>query len=545
MKMVSSFRRYLWLCSNHQFICKNWQPKRFLMSSSVINREMTLKQKGLEIFQTAINTVLPQNIIKNNISMEGERLLVQRQSFRVHKNVHLVGFGKAVMGMAAAVEPILGDHLVQGVISVPLGIQNDLQLTGKKDMLLKPQTKIRVMEGAQHNLPDENSLKAANSIHHLVEGLTENDLLLVLMSGGGSALLPAPIPPVTLKEKQNLTKDLASKGATIVELNTVRKSLSLLKGGGLARSAYPTQVVSLVLSDVIGDNLESIASGPTVANLQSKEDSCKILSKYHLLSSIPKSVKEILSQPNTRMDQEELQDFAHVFNFIVGSNKIALEEAKRKSEHLGYESCILSTGMNGDVRTVARLYGLMIKYVCSALAAHSPVCVQATSVKGELLQIIENLKLPDFRLDSCLELLENALSSGKPICLLAGGETTVRLQGKGKGGRNQELALHVALELYQAKSSIPQDPLTEHEIVFLSAGTDGQDGPTEAAGAFAYTKLVEKASLEGLNVEDFLNNNDSFTFFTKFNKGADLIVTGLTSTNVMDVQAIIIHPKGT
>ncbi|XP_072136882.1 glycerate kinase [Mobula birostris] len=543
--MVSSFRRYLWLCCNHQFICKNWQPKRFLMCASVTNREMTLKQKGLEIFQTAINAVLPQNIIKDNVSMEGERLLIQRQSFRVHKNVHLAGFGKAVMGMAAAVEQILGDHLVKGVISVPLGIQNDLQLTGKEDMLLKPQTKIQVMEGAQHNLPDENSLKAANSIHHLAEELTEHDLLLVLISGGGSALLPAPIPPVTLKEKQYLTKQLASKGATIQELNTVRKSLSLLKGGGLARAAYPAQVVSLILSDVIGDNLEFIASGPTVANLQSMEDSFKILSKYHLLSSIPKSVKEVLSQPNTRMDEQKLQDLAHVSNFIVGSNTIALEEAKCKSEHLGYKSCILSSGVNGDVRTVARLYSLMIKYVCSVLAAHSSVCVQATRVKGELLQIIENLKLPDFLLDSCLELLENVLSSGKPICLLAGGETTVHLQGKGKGGRNQELALHVALELYQAKSSIPQDPLTEHEVVFLSAGTDGQDGPTDAAGAFAYTQLVEKASHEGLNVEDFLNNNDSFTFFTKFNKGADLIVTGLTSTNVMDVQAIIIHPKGT
>ncbi|XP_032892942.1 glycerate kinase isoform X2 [Amblyraja radiata] len=540
--MVCSFRRYLWLRSNHQLISKNWQPKIFKMSASVISRELSLKQKCLEIFRTAINSVLPQNIIKNNISMEGNRLLIKNQSFPIHNNVHVAGFGKAVMGMAAAVEQILGDHLVQGVISVPLGIQKVLRLAGKEEMLLRPQTKIQVQEGAQHNLPDDNALKAAKRIHHLAEGLTENDLLLVLISGGGSALLPAPIPPVTLEEKLYLTKQLASKGATIQELNTVRKSLSLLKGGGLARAAYPAQVVSLILSDIIGDNLEFIASGPTLPNLQSKEDSCKILSKYNLVSSMPENVKEVLSQPSTRMHQEEIQDYAHVFNFIVGSNAIALEEAKCKSESLGYITSILSTGVSGDVTTVARLFSLLIRYVCSVLAVHGSQCAQASSLKDEMLQIIGSLQLPDFRLDSCLE---NALSSGKPLCLLAGGETTVQLRGRGKGGRNQEMALRVAVELHQAKSMTPHDPFAKHEIVFLSGGTDGQDGPTEAAGGFAYTEMVENAFREGLNVEDFLNNNDSFTFFSKFNKGADLIMTGLTSTNVMDVQAIIIQPKET
>ncbi|XP_078270324.1 glycerate kinase [Rhinoraja longicauda] len=541
--MVCSFRRYLWLRSNHQLISKNWQPKRLKMSASVITRELSLKQKCLEIFQTAINSVLPQNIIKNNICMEGNRLLIQNQSFPVHNNVYLAGFGKAVMGMAAAVEQILGDHLVQGVISVPLGIQKVLRLAGKEEMLLRPQTKIQAQEGAQHNLPDENALKAAKRIHHLAEGLTENDLLLVLISGGGSALLPAPIPPVTLEEKHYLTKQLASKGATIQELNTVRKSLSLLKGGGLARTAYPAQVVSLILSDIIGDNLEFIASGPTISNKQSKEDSCKILSKYNLLSSMPGNVKEVLSQPSTRMYQEETQDYAHVFNFIVGSNTIALEAAKCKSESSGYNTSILSTGVSGDVTIVARLFSLLIRYACSVLVVHDSKCAQA--LKDEMLQIIGSLELPDFRLDSCLELLENTLSSGKPLCLLAGGETTVQLQGRGKGGRNQEMALRVALELHQAKSKTLHDPFAKHEIVFLSGGTDGQDGPTEAAGGFAYTEMVENAFREGLNVEDFLNNNDSFTFFSKFNKGADLIMTGLTSTNVMDIQAIIIQPKET
>ncbi|XP_041046651.1 glycerate kinase [Carcharodon carcharias] len=541
--MVTAFGRYLWLHSNHQFIYKNWQPRRLHRIASVIGKEMPLKQHGLQIFQAAINAVLPPNIIKNNVSIKGDRLMIQNQCFPVHKNVYLVGFGKAVLGMAAATEAILGDHLLQGVISIPLGIQRILQLAGKEDVLLRPQTKIQAMEGARHNLPDENALKAANNIHHLVEGLTADDLLVVLISGGGSALLPAPIPPVTLEEKQCLTKQLAAKGATIQELNTLRKMLSLLKGGGLARAAYPAQVVSLIMSDVIGDHLEFVASGPTVPNSQSKEDCHKILSKYNLALSMPESVKVVLSQPSMNMDREETQDFAHICNFIVGSNAIALQEAKCKSESLGYNTSVLSTVVSGDVRTVAKLYSLLIRYVCSVLAAANSKYVHASKLKDEILQMVANLGLPDFQLDDCLELLENTQSSRKPICLLAGGETTVRLQGKGKGGRNQELALHVALELHRVKSEIPQDPLTEHEIVFLSGGTDGQDGPTEAAGAFAYTELVDKAFGEGLNPEDFINNNDSFTFFSKFNNGADLIVTGLTNTNVMDVQAIIIQPK--
>uniref|UniRef100_UPI00398EF57D glycerate kinase isoform X1 n=1 Tax=Pristiophorus japonicus TaxID=55135 RepID=UPI00398EF57D len=541
--MVTALGRYLWLHSNHQLVYKNWQPRKHLRSASVIIRKMSLQQHGLVIFQTAINAVLPQNMIKNNMSREGDRLMIQNQCFPVHKNVYLVGFGKAVLGMAAAVEEILGDQLLKGVISVPFGIQKILRLAGKEDMLLRPQTKIHVMEGARYNLPDENALKAANSIRHLAQGLTANDLLFVLISGGGSALLPAPIPPVTLEEKQSLTKQLAAKGATIQELNTVRKTLSLLKGGGLARAAYPAQVVSLIMSDVIGDDLEFVASGPTVPSSQSKEDCHTVLSKYNLIQSMPESVKEILSQPSTSLSQEETQDFAHVCNFVVGSNAIALEEAKSKSESLGYNTSVLSTVMSGDVRTVARLYSLLISYVCSVLAAASSKCVHASNLKNEILQMVADMGLPDFHLDGCVALVEDTLSSRKPICLLAGGETTVRLQGKGKGGRNQELALRVALELHRAKSKIPQDPLTKHEVVFLSGGTDGQDGPTEAAGAFAYTELVDKAVSEGLGIEDFLNNNDSFTFFSKFNNGANLIVTGLTSTNVMDVQAIIIQPK--
>ncbi|XP_007888476.2 glycerate kinase [Callorhinchus milii] len=539
--MVVLFGQYLWLRTNRLFVHTKWQLRKHYWSISIAGKEMSLPQHSVEIFQAAVNAVLPQTMIRNNVRVEGERLTVQNQSFPVHKNVYLVGFGKAVLGMAAAAEDLLGEHMLQGVISVPSGIQEVLRATGKIDMLLKPQTKMQVIEGAKHNLPDENALTAANRIQHLAEGLTAKDLLFVLISGGGSALLPAPIPPVTLQEKQSLTKQLAAKGATIHELNTVRKSLSLLKGGGLAKIANPAQVVSLIMSDVIGDSLDIIASGPTVPSSHRTEDCYKILSKYNLESSIPESVKEVLSRAKGSTTHGESQDFAHVCNFIIGSNAIALKQAKCQSESLGYSTSVLSTAVSGDVRNVAKLYSMLIQYACSTLADSNSV--QQGNLKDAILQTIAMMDIPDFQLDNCLIALEESRGSGRPVCLLAGGETTVMLRGKGKGGRNQEMALLVALELHKAKLTRSQDPLSEHEVIFLSGGTDGQDGPTEAAGAIAYTELVDEAISEGLNVEDFLSNNDSFTFFSKFNNGSNLIVTGLTCTNVMDVQAILIRPK--
>ncbi|XP_043934851.1 glycerate kinase [Protopterus annectens] len=503
-------------------------------------RDMSSQKHGLEIFRTAVNAVSPENMIKNNMSLMGDTLTVCEKRFHIHKNVYLVGFGKAVLGMAAAAEDILGPHLVSGVISVPYGIQEALQLAGKWEMLTAPHSKIQVIEGAKHNLPDEDSLRAANHIRLLAERLTADNLLVVLISGGGSALLPAPVPPITLEEKQKVTKLLASKGATIQELNTVRKTLSLLKGGGLAKLAYPAQVVSLVLSDVIGDSLDIIASGPTVASNHTVQDCLEILSKYNLTASMPESVNCVVSSQS--QEPRSAADLSHVSNSVIGSNTIALNKGKQKAEDLGYNTMILSTSLCGEVSMVSKLYSLIILYACSSLNCHScPTNIsKKPKLKQEIQAIAAELTIPDLLIQEKWEVFDY-LNSRKPVCLLTGGEPTVQLQGKGKGGRNQELALRVAVHLHRLSTDRELD--LEHSILFLSAGTDGQDGPTEAAGAVSSLEMVCKAEAEGLLVESFLTNNDSYTFFSKFSNGQNLITTGLTGTNVMDIQAVLITPK--
>ncbi|NXE78059.1 GLCTK kinase, partial [Cochlearius cochlearius] len=502
---------------------------------------MSLREHAVSLFRSAVGTVQPAQMLKRAMKLQGDRcpqLLVKGRAFPVKRDLYLVGFGKAVLGMAAAAEEILGDRLVRGIINVPLGIQESLQRAGMHEMLLKPHSKIQVIEGAKNNLPDPEALKGAVAIQELVEGLTVDDLLLVLISGrGGSALLPAPILPMLLEEKEKLTKMLASQGAAIQELNIVRKTLSLLKGGGLARLAYPAQVVSLILSDVIGDPLDIIASGPTAASSHSVQDCLQILAKYNLLHNLPRSVETVLSSSPTKPTAPE--DYAHVCNIIIGSNTLALDEAKRQAEGLGYVTLILSTAICGEVSHVATLYCQLIRLVCLGFAGlrEGPL---SDEVRRNLLQLAAELEIPGLNLAEFLQALQE-LGPERPVCILAGGETTVQLQGTGKGGRNQELALRVGLGLHRAQATEVSSSPGRCEILFLSGGTDGQDGPTEAAGAFCSPELVDEALREGLNVEAFLSNNDSYTFFSQFQGGHHLLVTGLTGTNVMDIQAILIR----
>ncbi|NWX18560.1 GLCTK kinase, partial [Aegotheles bennettii] len=501
---------------------------------------MSLREHALSLFRSAVGTVRPAPMLKRAVKLQGDscpQLLVKGQAFPVKRDLYLVGFGKAVLGMAAAAEEIVGDHLVRGIINVPLGIQESLQRAGMQEMLLKPHSKIQVIEGARNNLPDPEALKGAVAIQELVEGLTAGDLLLVLISGGGSALLPAPIPPILLEEKEKLTKMLASRGAAIQELNIVRKTLSLLKGGGLARLAYPAQVVSLILSDVIGDPLDIIASGPTAASSHGVQDCLQILSKYNLLHNLPKSVETVLSSSPSKPTAPE--DYSHVCNIIIGSNTLALEEAKRHAESLGYTTLILSAAIRGEVGRVAALYCQLIRLLCLRLAGlgEGPL---GDEVRGNLLQLVAELDIPGLNLAEFLQALRG-FGSERAICILAGGETTVQLRGTGKGGRNQELTLRVGLGLHRAQATEISGHQGRCEIVFLSGGTDGQDGPTEAAGAFCSPELVDEALQEGLDVEAFLSNNDSYTFFSQFQGGHHLLVTGLTGTNVMDIQAILIR----
>ncbi|KAM6468240.1 glycerate kinase [Liasis olivaceus] len=523
-------------------ICR-WPNSSF--TSEISSPKMTLKDHGLHFFRSAVGTVLPGPMLKRALVLESggcPRLLLHGRPFELRRNLYLVGFGKAVLGMAAVAEDILGDYLTQGIISVPQGIQETLQHARMREMLLKPQSRIQVMEGAKYNLPDKEALEAARAILNLANSLTAEDLLLVLISGGGSALLPAPIPPVTLEEKGTITRLLAAKGATIQELNTIRKALSLSKGGGLARVAHPAQVLSLILSDVIGDPLDIIASGPTVASSPSMQDCFRILGKYDILNNLPESVLTVLSSSVTKHNTQ--QDYSHVYNVVIGSNRLALEEAKCQAEKLGYLTILLSDAVCGEVSTVAHLYSLLIQFVCLSVMKDAGNRPLKDSVKEMLTSFAGQLKIPVLNLIDTLTALKEPHAEN-PICLLAGGETTVQLQGSGKGGRNQELALRVALELRRAKSTVEGSFLNKYEVMFLSGGTDGQDGPTEAAGAFCSQDLVEEAEQEGFDVENVLGNNDSYTFFTKFQNGHHLLMTGLTGTNVMDIHTVLIRIRRT
>ncbi|KAM8799915.1 glycerate kinase [Eudromia elegans] len=500
---------------------------------------MALAEQARALLGSAVGSVQPAALVRGALALRAggrPHLLVRGRAFPLAGRLCLVGFGKAVLGMAAAAEDVLGEHLERGVVSVPAGIQESLRRAGRRDMLLAPHSRIRVLEGARDNLPDREALRAAGAIRELAQGLGANDLLLVLISGGGSALLPAPVPPVLLEEKQELTRLLAARGAAIRELNAVRAALSLLKGGGLARLAYPAQVVSLILSDVIGDPLDVIASGPTVASTHSAQDCLGILDKYELLSSLPGSVRTALA--SAAAQPAAPHDYSHVFNVIVGSNALALAEAKRRAEELGYAAVVLSAAVGGDVARVAALYCLLVELACGAVAGPAPGATAA----AELLRLAAELRVPGWEPTETLRALRDARPRA-PLCLLAGGESTVRLRGRGTGGRNQELVLRVALGLHRAREARPGGPLDACDVLFLSGGTDGQDGPTAAAGAWCGPELVEAAHGEGLDAQAFLNDNDSHSFFRRLQRGQHLVVTGLTGTNVMDIQVVLVRAK--
>ncbi|KAI5619516.1 glycerate kinase isoform X1 [Silurus asotus] len=486
----------------------------------------SLEERARVVFAAALEGVQPDSVVRRALKRQGDELVVAEHRFKLCHNLHLVGFGKAVLGMAAEAERIVGDHLVQGLVSVPHGIQETLQCHRKLNMLLDPNSKIKVMEGAKHNLPDTDAQRSAESIRELASKLTESDLLLVLISGGGSALLPAPVPPVTLQEKQELTRRLAAAGATIQELNIVRRALSLLKGGGLARCAFPAQVVGLILSDIIGDPVDLIASGPTVQGETSLDEVWAILNRYELSAALPSSVKEVL---NEIQHSSKLKDHPHqvkILNTVIGSNAIALQCASHKAKELGLQPLILSPGVCGNVQHVAQLYGLLSRFACSSKT-------ESLKLRDQILKLGPEVGVGSLELSCTMKHLKEAQQeSWHATCLLAGGEPTVQLLGKGRGGRNQELALRVGLELSRAADG--------NKTVFLSGGTDGQDGPTEAAGAVCDGNIEAEAKSQGLDIDRFLRNNDSFTFFSSLFKGQKLLLPGLTGTNVMDVHMMIL-----
>uniref|UniRef100_A0A7V3KMJ1 Glycerate kinase n=1 Tax=candidate division WOR-3 bacterium TaxID=2052148 RepID=A0A7V3KMJ1_UNCW3 len=437
-----------------------------------MNRRET-RERLIELFYAAIRAGNPYHAVA--LRSKEIRSLYQEGGF---KRLVVTGFGKAAYPMAKALEDNLGNVISNGIIITKYGHAT------RKD------TKIKTFE-AGHPIPDEMGLNGTEEIIKLLEESDENTFVICLISGGGSALLVAPEHGISLKEKQEVTQLLLESGADINEVNTVRKHLSRVKGGRLAEIAYPARVISLILSDVIGDRLDVIASGPTEPDRTTFQDALYVLEKYKLATKIPSNILNHFKKgaEGFIVDTPKVGNpvFQNVQNIIIGSNKTVLEAARQRAEELGFQTEIITYELSGEARKAAKWLAFRTK------------------------EIKNNLTGPPVT----------------PICLLSSGETTVTVRGNGLGGRNIELALSFAMEIEGVEG-----------ITMLSAGTDGTDGPTEAAGAIVDGTTVKKAKALGLYPENFLNNNDSYRFFERID---GLFITGPTGTNVMDIQIILIE----
>ncbi len=440
---------------------------------------LNLRKDAEEIFKHVLNTLDSESLVKKKVSIDGPTLLVDQREYDLenYEHVYVIGGGKACAPMAKTIEEILGDRLDDGIVVV------------KYDHGL-PLKKIKIVE-ASHPIPDANGLEGTSEILRLLSNTSEKDLIICLISGGGSSLLVQPHNEITLKDLQATSNVLLACGATIDEINAVRKHLSIVKGGRLARASYPSTLITLILSDVIGDPLDTISSGPTVPDKSTFGDACKVIEKYSLENGIPKSICDILNKGQRGEAEENPKHGDRVFsntqNVIIGSNKIALEAAKAKATDLGYNNIILSSMVQGESKEAAIFFSSIAK-----------------------------------------EVYRTGIPVSKPACIIAGGETTVTIKGDGKGGRNQEFALSAAIDIEGYEG-----------IVVLSAGTDGTDGPTDATGAIVDSDTCKDAREKfNLKPEEFLSNNDSYNFF---NKTGEHIVTGPTLTNVMDIMISLIN----
>lgn len=436
-----------------------------------------MREHAMQIFQAGLQAVDPVEAINRHIKIEKDLLIIGDKQFNLknYDNVLVIGAGKAVAPMAKAVEDHLGNRISDGVIVV-------------KDEHGLPLKKVRICE-ASHPVPDERGVRGTEEILSLVEKAGERDLVICLISGGGSALLIAPVEEISLEDKQNATKLLLACGATIHEINTVRKHLSRAKGGRLAQMANPATITSLILSDVVGDDLDVIASGPTVADSSTFKDAEQILKGYGIWDQLASSVRNHIQKGSSGQIEDTPKSdnaaFLKCSQVLVGTNLQALKAAGQTAEKLRYHPLILSSKVEGEAREVAKFFAAIAK-----------------------------------------EILESAHPMEPPVCVLAGGETTVTLQGDGRGGRNQEFALASALAIQGLDN-----------VVVLSGGTDGTDGPTDAAGAIADGTTVARAVKKSLNPQDYLQRNDSYNLFQKLD---DLVMTGPTRTNVMDLYMLLV-----
>ncbi len=442
-----------------------------------------MRAEAEDIFRHALTAVDPAEAVQRFVHLAGDTLLLERDhgepvrfDLQRFRRILVVGVGKATAPMARALEELLGSRIQGGVITVKYGFA-------------EPLSTVEVIE-AGHPVPDQRGVEATEKIVACLEAAGDRDLVLALISGGGSALSPLPQTGITLQEKQAITRQLLACGASIDEINAVRKHISRSKGGQLARSAYPATVINLMLSDVVGDRLDVIASGPFAPDESTYADVREIFERY-ALSEVPRSIERHIQAgldkkiPETPKPGDPI--FANVHHVVVGSNILALQAAQRKATAQGYNALILSSMVEGESREVARVHSAVAK-----------------------------------------EILSTANPCPLPACVISGGETTVTLQGEGLGGRNQEFCLAAALDLVGCPP----------RVVILSAGTDGNDGPTDAAGAIVDPLTVRRGTEAGLQPRHFLATNDTYHFLEKT---GDLLITGPTRTNVMDVRLILVR----
>ncbi len=438
---------------------------------------MNCRESLIKIFNKAVKGVEPSMLVKEHI---------QEMNSNLFKRLFVAGFGKASVQMVRALEEDgLEEVITKGIVITKYG-----HGIGSRSGARSRGSKIEVFE-AGHPVPDENGLRGTEKIIKLLKDADEDSLILCLISGGGSALLVSPYEDILLHDKQRVTELLLKAGADINELNTVRKHISMVKGGKLAEIAYPARVISLILSDVIGDRVDVIASGPTAPDSTTYTDALNVIDKFGLSEEIPERVMKILRRGREGLIPETPKDnspvFRNVKNIIIGNNLMALKTAREYAEEMDYKADIIATDISGEARDVGRW----------------------------LADKVKELK------DSRVQKFKN------PLCLISGGETTVTVKGNGLGGRNMELALAFAIEIEGIDG-----------ITFLSAGMDGMDGPTDAAGAIVSGETVKTAKALGLDPMKYLEDNDSYNFFKEIDS---LLITGPTGTNVMDIQITLIE----
>ncbi|MDH4283756.1 MAG: HAD-IIB family hydrolase [Gallionellaceae bacterium] len=443
-----------------------------------------MKHESLvSIFNAALAAVNPYNAVRNALKLENGNLYVADACYDLAKfdRIMVIGAGKASSYMALAIEELLGAQISTGLVITKEGHTLPLKIIAQIE--------------ASHPVPNAAGMEGAQRITQMAQAADEKTLVICLLSGGASALMAAPISGLELQDKQQITSLLLKSGATISELNSVRKHLSAIKGGRLAQAVYPAQMMTLILSDVIGNPLDVIASGPTAQDSSSFADALAVVEKYGLQEKIPVCAMSYLQRGMAGQETETVKDgdpcLEATRNIIVGDISLALQAAAEKARQLGYATEIANAKLQGEARDTARLL--------------------AEGVRNRL----------------------DALQPGSRLCLLYGGETTVTVKGSGKGGRNQELALAFALEAIGMEG-----------IALLSAGTDGGDGPTDAAGAIVDGKTAALAHKLGLDPLQYLNDNDSYSFFRQFDalSGEHIhFITGPTGTNVMDIQIILLE----